>query len=138
MKKILVCLFALFAMNSSQASLQEILDFGEVGTSCMSDYECNSLCCNSSIGACSPHDEVNRCNKTPGQRCVDSDFCKSEYVTQCKIVKISMNPDGTQGCAMRCFTKAVTGDCINSYCVPAKTPPIPEWDGVDCSNAVDP
>ncbi|MBC7714099.1 MAG: hypothetical protein H7177_12220 [Rhizobacter sp.] len=114
-----------------------------VGEVCSSDYECSSLCCNTSTGSCQPHNPNGTvpvlCNKTAGQRCVSQEFCKPEFVATCKLTKLStLNANGTVACAMRCPAISTYGSCTGGYCVPPAVPAIPKWDGVDCTGAVDP
>lgn len=115
----------------------------DVGANCSSDFECASLCCDQSIGACAPHNPngVSQafCNKTAGQRCVAREFCKAEFVPTCKLVKLStLNQNGTVACTMRCPAVETFGQCASGICIPPVVPTPPPWDGIDCSTAVDP
>lgn len=114
----------------------------DVGGNCNSDYECNSLCCNSSTGSCTPHDPTAKdplfCSKGYGQSCISKEFCKMESIVTCKVVKSGMKADGTQACSLRCPTVPTFGDCIENTCIPPKQPPIPPFDPNDCSKAEDP
>ncbi len=114
----------------------------EVGANCSSDYECSTLCCNQSTGSCAPHNPNGtvpvQCGKTAGQRCVAREFCKTEFVATCKIVKNGFNPDGTIACTLRCPAVETPGECKGGYCVPPAIPAIPAFDPKDCSQAVDP
>lgn len=115
---------------------------GVVGSSCTSDYECNSLCCNNSTASCAPHDPNKEfpvfCSKSYGQSCVSKEYCAIKNVVTCKIVKAGMKADGTQACSMRCRPVPTFGDCNNNICIPPTNPPVPPFDPNDCSNAVDP
>ncbi len=115
----------------------------EIGASCVSDFECSSLCCNQSTGSCQPHNPTGTvpvlCSKTAGQQCVAREFCKPEYVATCKLTKLStLNANGTVACAMRCPAVLTYGECTGGYCIPPVVPAVPAWDGVDCTGAVDP
>ena len=119
-----------------------------IGSSCTSDYECSSLCCNQSTGSCQPHDPngVNPvlCNKPAGQQCVSQEFCAQQAVVTCKIVKIGFKPNGSVACVMRCPAVMTYGTCTSGACVPPSTPAVPTnsdgtpFNGSDCSQAVDP
>lgn len=114
----------------------------EIGANCSSDFECSSLCCNSSTGACAPHNPNGTsqifCAKSSGQQCVSKEFCKQEAVVTCKIVKSGLKPDGTAACTLRCPAVMAYGDCKAGTCVPPVQPPVPAFDPNDCSKAVDP
>ncbi|MDD4976955.1 MAG: hypothetical protein PHY93_21565, partial [Bacteriovorax sp.] len=114
----------------------------DIGGNCTNDFECNSLCCNSSKGSCAPHNPDGAdpifCTKEYGQHCMSKEFCKIESVVTCKIVKSGMKADGTQACTLRCPAVPTFGDCIENTCVPPKNLPIPSFDPNDCSQAVDP
>ncbi|MDO9183753.1 MAG: hypothetical protein Q7U04_15165 [Bacteriovorax sp.] len=113
-----------------------------IGANCASDFECSSLCCNQSTGACSPHNPngVNpvSCNKSAGQQCVSKEFCQQTAVSTCRIVKTGFKPDGTVSCDRRCAPVMTYGDCKSGACVPAVAPAIPTFDPVTCAGAVDP
>ena len=114
----------------------------EIGANCTSDYECASLCCNQTTGACSPHNPNGSnqifCSKSAGQQCVTKEFCKQEPVVTCKIVKTGFKLDGTVACALRCPAVMTFGDCKSGICVPPAQPTVPTFDPNDCSKAVDP
>ncbi|MDD4976691.1 MAG: hypothetical protein PHY93_20215 [Bacteriovorax sp.] len=114
----------------------------EIGANCVSDFECSSLCCNQSTGACSPHNPngINpiMCNKTSGQQCVSKEFCQQVAVVTCKIVKSGFKADGTAACTLRCPAVMTYGDCKGGACVPPSQPAVPPFDPNDCSKAVDP
>ena len=139
MKKLFFLVISLFCINTSIAGLDEILWNNPIGSSCITDYECGSLCCdyNNLCAAHNPNEGVS-CNKSPGERCITSEFCKGEYVAYCKLYKSGTHADGTVACVMRCPAVLIKGDCKNGYCQSPMTPPIPSWDGVDCTNAIDP
>jgi hypothetical protein len=114
----------------------------EIGANCSSDFECSSLCCNQSTGACSPHNPNGAnpifCSKTSGQQCVSQDFCQQVAVVTCKIVKAGFKPDGSAKCDLRCPAVMTYGDCRAGTCVPPVQPAVPAFDPNDCSQAVDP
>lgn len=113
----------------------------EVGSTCTSDYECASLCCNQSTGSCAPHDPNGStpifCSKASGQSCVSQEFCAQTAVTTCKIVKTG-TLNGVATCALRCPSVMTYGTCTAGVCVPPTQPAIPAFDPTDCSQAVDP
>ena len=142
MKVILTIVLSFFIMSGASASLEEIFGNAENGDSCVSDYECGSLCCSSSSNLCAPHDPSGNkpvlCNKESGQRCISTEFCKSYDVTTCKLVKNGQHADGSISCSIRCLPVKTASQCVDGYCRAPLTPPMPSWDGKDCSNAVDP
>ena len=116
-----------------------------VGFSCVSDYECSSLCCNTSTGSCAPHTRTGPapilCNKSAGQRCVAREFCRPEFVATCKLVKLpGLSATGKPQCTLRCPSVETYGECTAGYCVPPAIPLVPTFDpeNPDCRNAVDP
>ena len=118
---------------------------GGTGAVCSSDYECSSLCCNSSTGRCSVHvnnsqDQV-LCSKSPGQTCVTKEWCRRDYVNTCYIVKTGISETGKQNCEIRCYQIPTFGDCVNGSCVPPQTPAMPMIDETvsdSCKDAIDP
>lgn len=116
-----------------------------IGNSCVSDFECSSLCCNQATGACAPHNPNGTapvsCSKTAGQSCVAKEFCKPEFVETCKLVKLpGLDAQGKVQCTLRCPPVETYGECTAGRCVPPATPPVPTFDPAnpDCTNAVDP
>jgi len=115
-----------------------------VGTSCKSDYECASLCCDQNIGKCNVHQnsETNKvlCGKSPGQSCVANEWCKEESVNTCFIVKNGTDINGNQACTLRCYPIKTSGICMTGKCQPPVTPVVPAFDPLnpDCSTAIDP
>lgn len=115
-----------------------------IGEACSSDFECSSLCCNSSIGSCQVHintsEEQKLCSKSPGQKCVTKEYCRKENVTQWFIVKTGVSPSGVQECALRSYNVPTHGDCVNGKCIPPDPPPVPNFDPdePDCSEAINP
>lgn len=146
MKKIFLILITSFLVMSAQGNtLEEIFGNSETGDSCQSDYQCQSLCCNDSTGTCNRHEpqsaEPILCNKALGQSCITSEFCKSEYIVDCKIIKIyPARSDGSQNCALRCLAILKNSPCVNKRCQPPYKSPVPSFNPAnpDCSNAVDP
>jgi hypothetical protein len=139
MRKIFLIIVSCFLMMSAHASLEEIFGNGETGDSCKSDYECQTLCCNNSIGTCSDHNPKGSpsilCSKDYGQSCVSNEFCKATYVTICELVRTTDN-----SCQIRCRPELINGTCEKFKCTQPRTPPRPPFDpgNPDCSNAVDP
>lgn len=115
-----------------------------VGSSCTSDFQCSSLCCDKSSGRCAVHDNTLQpevlCSHPPGSQCVSKEWCRKETVTQCLIVKTGIDPQGNQTCALRCYNKQEYGNCVSGICTPPTQPFVPYFDSdnPDCSAAVDP
>ncbi len=120
-----------------------------IGANCSSDYECTSLCCNSSTGSCAPHNPngtiPNYCSKSPGQQCVSKEFCRKDFVSECKVIFTNlMKPDGiSRVCTLRCNPVEMYGSCLGSgstsTCIPPAIPRVPSQVEIDtCVNAVDP
>lgn len=118
-----------------------ILGNQPIGYNCSSDYECASLCCDQSRGACAPHDpngvQPVSCSKSSGQQCISKEFCKPEFVPNCKVVKGPIL-NGKLTCTLRCPLVETFGECSAGVCKSPVTPPVPAFNPDDCSNAVDP
>lgn len=132
-------------MNIAFANLDEIFGNAGNGDQCQSDYQCESLCCDQTKGICNPHDPTAKkpvfCSKKVGGQCLTSEFCKSEFVETCKLVKVGISPvTGKVICSLRCPAIETRGSCVNGSCQAPKIPPMPPYDPAnpDCSNAVDP
>jgi hypothetical protein len=115
----------------------------EIGTSCTSDYQCASLCCDSSTGACAAHNPTAAtpvlCSKQSGQNCVAKEFCAKEYVPVCKLYKNGYNADGTVKCTIRCPTVATYGSCVAGACVaPKGQTDTSAFNLTTCEGALDP
>lgn len=126
----------------------------QVGEKCESDFECSSLCCSQTTGACAVHmntaDEQVLCSKTPGQTCVAKEWCAKENVQNCFVVKTGLDTQGQTICALRCYNVPTFGICQTGSnrdqpgrCVPPETPEVPEFDPNEdpetrCEGAVDP
>ncbi len=113
-----------------------------IGGTCSSDFDCASLCCNSSTGTCAVHDPVGGvyCSKSPGQTCVAKEFCRQESIRTCFIVKTGFS-NGVQTCARRCYQVPTFGNCVDNTCIQPLTPDIPDFDPNDpsfCLQAIDP
>lgn len=115
-----------------------------VGAACATDYECSSLCCNSSSGTCSPHITTGAapilCAKSAGQTCVSREFCAKTFVPTGKIVKKVLG-NGTVTCEVRYTPVETYGSCVSGLCAPAPTPtpPVIDWTAANpCASAVDP
>ncbi len=116
-----------------------------VGESCSTDYSCASLCCNRATGKCAVHDNVNAdppvlCSKPPGDTCVSKEYCRKENIQTCNIYKTTVDNQGNQLCARRCYNNQVHGTCQNGICVPPPQPSNVDFDvnNPDCSSALDP
>ena len=120
-----------------------------IGASCKSDFECSSLCCNTSTGACAAHNPNGNppifCSKSPGQQCVTKDFCRQDYISTCQVTKTGLVTAGTNApiCTLRCVPVLTYGTCVgtgpSSACVPPVQPAIPSASDVaGCVGAVDP
>lgn len=116
-----------------------------IGAACASDFECSSLCCNTSTGRCSVHD--NRldppvlCNKPYGQFCIAKEWCQKSNVTNCYIVKTGTDPQGNITCAKRCYNSQEFGDCRAGVCQPPPPGLNPSFDPNApnaCDDAIDP
>lgn len=136
----LMVLGFLFAFNA-HANLEEIFGNGDRGDECLSDYQCQSLCCSRDTGTCRPHDpDANQpvfCQKPVGEQCVAHEFCKSEYIPVCKVVK-GPSINGKLTCTLSCPLVLTQGKCKKGVCTRIAPPPVPPFDPNDCSNAVDP
>lgn len=116
-----------------------------IGTSCSSDFECSSLCCNLSTGRCGVHDNTLSppvlCNKPYGQFCLAKDWCQKSNVTNCYIVKTGTDPQGNTTCAKRCYNSQEFGDCKAGTCQPPPAGLNPTFDPSSptaCDEAIDP
>lgn len=107
-----------------------------VGDSCVSDLECNSFCCNSTSGTCSPHntslDPAVLCAKPTGQFCIAKEWCGKSPITKWLVVKTGNT------CTQRSYTTMEYGDCKNGTCSPPVQGAQPAWTPGDCSAAVTP
>lgn len=115
----------------------------EIGTSCTSDFQCGSLCCNTSTGACAAHNPNGSspvlCAKSAGQSCVSQEFCAKEYVPVCKLYKNGYNLDGTVKCQVRCPTVATFGTCVSGICIaPKGQTDTTNFNLTTCEGAIDP
>jgi hypothetical protein len=122
----------------------EVVGNRRTGESCGTDYQCSSLCCQSSTGTCSPHviNDVEQllCNKPASQQCVTSEFCSRELTNTCYIVKTGFNAQNVPTCDLRCYNVYKFGRCDKGICLPALQPTPPTFDPAnpDCSTAIDP
>lgn len=124
--------------NSSQGSKPN-------GSTCLSDLECDSLCCNQSTGKCSPHNTNISppvlCGKYEGQFCIAKEWCRKTTVRKCIVVKNGTTSTGEQRCRLHCYNVEEHGDCVNGSCQAPYQEPIPPFnpnDPAECVNAVDP
>lgn len=108
-----------------------------LGTSCTSDYQCASLCCDSSRSVCNIGENGELCGKIPGQSCVANDWCKIETVSECKIYRTNvLNDEQVEICELRCLPVEKHGDCINGVCTPpsSSAPPVFDVNAPECTN----
>lgn len=140
MKRIfLTCCLMLSFVNAQASVMEEIFGNAENGDSCSSDYQCQSLCCDSKTNSCKEHipNESVQCNKNAGETCVTSDFCASFYVSVCRLYKIT-NANGNPSCYLKCDSELAKGSCVQNRCVSPMTPIRPPFDPAtpDCSQAI--
>jgi hypothetical protein len=118
---------------------------GNLGTgeSCGTDFDCASLCCNSTTKVCSDHINTDLekvlCSKVPGQSCVSREYCRQENVRECYIIKTT-DSNGNPSCEKKCFSVPKFGDCINGTCQPPTSASDPAFDPTDpnrCDGALD-
>lgn len=115
-----------------------------IGESCSSDYQCQSLCCNSSLGKCAVHsptqDPPVYCSKAPGQACVAKEWCQKQNVTKCFIVTTGTLPSGDDTCTMRCYNVPTFPSCIDGKCIPVSSDAPPAFDPANpnCDDAKTP
>jgi hypothetical protein len=115
----------------------------ENGTSCTTDFQCASLCCNASTGSCSPHNPNTTtpilCSKSPGQSCVSVEFCAQQNVAKCNLYKTGTNVDGSIKCQIRCPAVATYGTCTGGICIaPAASTDTSTFNTTTCAGAIDP
>jgi len=126
------------------ATEDEVIGYNGIGEVCSSDFQCSSLCCDQSKGVCAVHvisqEETTLCAKSPGQTCVDRQFCRKENLTSCFVVKTGTDPLGKVECALRCYYTPTFGRCRNGVCVSPQQPAVPAFNPVnpDCSEAIEP
>lgn len=114
--------------------IEDLPSFGNqiTGETCNSDFQCSSLCCNSSIGRCAPHDTTSAtptfCAKPAGDTCVADEWCAKSPVRTCAIVRTGTDVFGGVDCALQCVTREVFGECTSSngtnqgVCLPPDQP----------------
>lgn len=115
-----------------------------IGSTCSSDFECSSLCCNLSTGKCGVHDNKQSppvlCNKPYGQFCLAREWCQKSNVTNCYIVNTGNDPvTGDTTCAKRCYNSQQFGKCTSGICQPPDPGLNPDFDPTnpDCDNRDD-
>lgn len=125
--------------------LEDVEGQGEltIGEDCNTDYDCESLCCNSTTKVCSPHvsseTESVLCSKSVGQHCISRQWCKEEMVKVCNLYKMASDSQGNLTCGIRCFYQKTFGDCINNVCqTPDDQLYLGDTTDLDCSEALDP
>lgn len=111
-----------------------------VGDACQSDYQCQSLCCDNNSGTCKPHDIKNGlyCSKSPGESCIERNFCAKEYMPLCKLYKNGIDVTGKPKCVIRCPNTEIFGECLNNICQSPQQQKMPEFDLNTCEGAIDP
>lgn len=113
-----------------------------VGDTCLTDVECQSLCCNRTSGKCAVHNTLLNpavlCQKPIGDFCIAKEWCQKTPVTTYLIVKTGTDTQGNVTCTLRSYVTQEYGDCKNGVCVapPQSTPPAFDYNNPDCSNAV--
>ncbi len=115
-----------------------------IGSTCVSDLECSSLCCGATNGQCAPHNTTLNpavlCSKPVGSFCIAKDWCAKSPITKCVVVSQPNDPvTGEARCTQTCYTVNEFGDCKNGACTPATQPPIPVFNPADpnrCDGAV--
>lgn len=112
------------------------------GSTCNSDLQCASLCCDMTRGKCNVHQNTGSnpilCNKPPTQYCVAREWCVKQTVRECYIVDTG---PGKDGCRYECFNISMHGNCINNRCVAPQPRASDPWDPNDpnrCDKERDP
>lgn len=112
---------------------------GANGATCESDYECQSLCCNSSTKKCQEHNPDFStplyCSKPAGSTCVAKDWCEQVEVDVCKVYQIRQDETGTPVCGVVCLPEKRFGDCIGGTCQVPSTPAPEKLSEIDCAQA---
>ncbi len=116
-----------------------------IGEKCTKDFDCISLCCNTSLGTCGVHSNTDDsdedpvyCSKSPGQSCVSQEWCRVDNISKCDIYFMGYDQEtGSKTCAVRCFNVPTHGDCYNGTCYPPVVPAKPTFDPAkpDCTKA---
>ena len=125
------------------ACFDDSTGYGDIGVGevCTSDYQCQSLCCNTSTGKCSVHDATQDppvyCGKWPGQQCVAKEWCQKQSMSRCFIVQTGTTYTGMT-CAMRCYNVLTFPNCTNGVCIPQIPAAMPIFDPAnpDCTDAM--
>ena len=117
----------------------------EVGSTCQTDLECTSLCCNRTSGTCAPHNTLLNpavlCSKPIGDFCIAKEWCQKSPVTKCLVVRTGTDSLGNVTCRQQCYTTLENGDCKGGVCTPPIQEAIPVFDPNDpdrCDGAVPP
>lgn len=115
------------------------------GSSCNSDFECASLCCNPGSGKCAVHDTFQEpevlCSKPNNAFCIAKEWCAKQTIRECFIVKTGTTTTGDTTCALRCYTSLVYGDCVEGRCQAPFNPEPPLFNPNDpnvCATAIEP
>lgn len=103
-----------------------------VGDSCTSDFQCQTLCCNTTSGTCANHNALAvpavLCSKPVGEFCIAKEWCGKSPVTKCLVIKTGTDASGNVTCRQQCYTTQEFGDCLNGTCIPPEQPAIPSFD----------
>ena len=117
---------------------------GNIGSTCKTDYDCTSLCCNQSTNTCQVHINTESqqvlCSKAAGQQCVAKEWCAKVDVIIYKKIKTGIDPiTNKQLCRLQPYNVPTFSDCRNGVCVPPAQPTPPSFDpsNPDCSDAED-
>lgn len=115
------------------------------GSSCNSDFQCASLCCNPGSGRCAVHDTLQDpevlCSKPNNSFCIAKEWCAKQVIRECFIVRTGTSPTGDVTCALRCYTSEVYGDCVEGRCRAPFSPEPPIFNPNDpnvCATAIAP
>jgi hypothetical protein len=104
----------------------------QLGQSCRSDFECESLCCSEQTGQCL--DDIS-CNKEQGQSCVAKNYCGKQTVVDEILILTGPNPTT---CSLYSIKSKRRPDCINSFCDRVVPKSVPDYSplNTDCSAAL--
>lgn len=117
----------------------------QIGSSCNTDLQCSSLCCNQSTGRCAPHNDDNKCGKSDGQFCIAKEWCQEYSIAKYYIINTGTDGAGATTCRQRAFFYLEHGDCVSNVSgsagrcqAPVQENPINfNSSSPDCSSAID-
>lgn len=107
------------------------------GSSCSTDFDCSSLCCDPNRKICQNHNPNNdnspvSCSKPIGSYCITKEWCKKYTVTEYFIINTGIDEaTGSNTCMLRAYTSQVYGNCSEGICVRPEDPEIPDFDSSD-------